>query len=68
MLMMYIFFFLNEEHNLYSPNIILMMKSRRRWAGRVARMENRRGSYRVLVGTSGEIDSLEDPSVNGVKY
>jgi len=58
---------LNEEHNdPYSLNIILVMKSRRiRWAGHVARMGNRRGAYRGLVGTSGGIDRLEDPSVNG---
>ena len=43
----------NEELNdLYSlPNIVRMIKSRRmRWAGRVARMGERRGVYRVLVG------------------
>jgi len=33
-----------------SPNIVKVIKSRRmRWAGLVARMEDRRGVYRVLV-------------------
>jgi len=43
----------NEELNdLYcSPNIVRGIKSRRmRWAEHVARMEERRGVYRVLVG------------------
>jgi hypothetical protein len=43
----------NEELNdLYSsPNITRVIKSRTmRWAGRVARMEGRRCSYRILVG------------------
>ena len=43
----------NEEPNsLYcSPNIVWMIKSTRmRWAGHVARMGERRGVYRVLVG------------------
>ena len=41
-----------ELHALYSsPNIIRNLKSRRlRWAGDVARMEQSRNAYRVLVG------------------
>jgi len=42
----------NEELNdLYSPNIVRVKNSRRmRWAERVARMGERIGVYRVLVG------------------
>jgi hypothetical protein len=43
----------NEELNelYFSPNIFRVIKSRRnRWAGYVARMAERRGVYRVLVG------------------
>ena len=42
----------NEELNdLYSSrNIVRVIKSRMRWAGRVARMGEERGVYRVLVG------------------
>jgi hypothetical protein len=43
----------NEElHNLYpSPSIIIIIMSRRiRWAGNVARMGEKRNSYRILVG------------------
>jgi hypothetical protein len=43
----------NEElYNLYcSPSIVRVIISRRmRWAGNVARMGDRRGAYRVVVG------------------
>jgi hypothetical protein len=42
----------DELHSLYSSlNIVRMIKSRRmRWVGRVARMGEGRGVYRVLVG------------------
>jgi len=37
-----------------SPNIILVIKSRRmRWVGHVAHMGERRGIYRILVGKPG---------------
>jgi hypothetical protein len=42
----------NEElHDLYSsPNIIRIIKSRRmRWAGRLARMGDKRNAYRLMV-------------------
>jgi len=45
----------NEEFNdlYFSPNIVRVIKSRRmRWTGYVARMEESRGVYRVLVGKS----------------
>jgi len=43
----------NEELNVMysSPNMVRVIKSRRmRWVGHVARMGERRGLYRVLVG------------------
>ena len=47
-----------ELYALYSsPNIIRSLKSRRlRWAGHVARMEQSRNAYRVLVGNRRERD------------
>jgi hypothetical protein len=45
----------NEElHYLYSsPNIVRVIKSTRMiWAGHVARMGEKRGMYRILVGKS----------------
>jgi hypothetical protein len=52
----------NEELNdLYSsPNSIRLIKSRRMgWAGHVARMRERRGVYRVLVGKPEGKDRLK---------
>jgi hypothetical protein len=52
-----------ELYALYSlPNIIPVIKSRRlRWAGHVARMGERRGAYRALVGRPEGRRPLERP-------
>jgi len=56
-----------ELNDLYSsPNIDRVIKSRRmRWAWHVARMGDRIGVYRVLVGKPEERDHLEDPDMDG---
>jgi hypothetical protein len=71
----------NEElHNLYSPNMIRMIKLRRmRWTGHVARMGEKRNAYRLLVGKSEErrplgrprrrwVDNLREIGPDGVDW
>jgi len=58
----------NEELNdLYcSPNIVRVKKSRKmRWARHVARIGDRRGVFRVLVGNLRERDHSRDPGLDG---
>jgi hypothetical protein len=57
----------DELHSLYSsPNIVRVIKSRRmRWVGHVARMEEGRCVYRVLVGRSEGKRHWEDLGVGG---
>jgi len=51
---------------MYSPNIVRVIKSRRMsWAEHVARIGERRGVYRVLVGKPEGKNHLEDTGVNG---
>jgi hypothetical protein len=41
----------NELNVVYSlPNVVLVVKSRMRWAGHVVRMGEEKGVHRVLVG------------------
>jgi hypothetical protein len=56
-----------ELHNLYSsPNVMRQMKSRRmRWAGHVARMEEGRNVYMVLVGKPEGKENLEAQGIDG---
>jgi hypothetical protein len=58
----------NEElHNLYSPpSIIITMKTRRmRWRGIVARMVEKRNTYRIFVDSQKQRDQKEDQDVGG---
>jgi len=48
-----------------SPNTVRVIKSRRRWAGHVARMGERRVVYRVWWGILKIRDHLEDPGLDG---
>jgi hypothetical protein len=56
-----------ELNDMYpSPNIFRVIKSRRmRWAGHVARMEDRSVAYRFWCGNLRERDNLEYPDVDG---
>ena len=58
---------LHEEFNdLYSsPNNVQVIKSRMRWAGRVAGTGDSRGEYRVLVGKPDGKSHLGDPGIDG---
>jgi len=57
----------NEElSDLYcSPSIIRVTKWRMRWAEHAARMGERGGVYKCLVGNVRERDHLGDPGVDG---
>ena len=57
---------IEELYDMCSSNTIMVNKSRRtRRAGFVAHMGERRGAYRVLVGSLRERDHLEDTGVDG---
>jgi hypothetical protein len=61
----------NEElhYSYYSPSIIRIMKSRKmRWAGRVARMGEKRNAYRLLVGKPEGKRPLRRPRRRWVDY
>ena len=64
-----IYLFIHSFEELYvlyfPPNIIRVIKSRRRWAWHVASMEERRGVYRVWWGDVMERDHLEELGIDG---
>ena len=57
----------NEElNNLYSlSNIVRVIQSRMKWVGHLARMEESRGVYRVVVGKPEGKNHLEDRGLDG---
>jgi len=59
----------DEPNDLYSsPSSVRVIKSRRmRWAGHLARMWERGGVNRGLIGKPKERDNLGDPGVDGRK-
>jgi hypothetical protein len=55
-----------ELNDMYSPNIFLVIKSRRMgWAGHVARMGEREAYAGFWWGNLGERNHLGDPGVDG---
>jgi len=54
---------LNDLHS--PPNTVRVIKSRIRWMGPVARMGEKRGVYRVLMGNLRKRHHLEDQGVDG---
>jgi hypothetical protein len=48
-----------------SPNIVCVIKSKIRWAGNVARVGEKRGVYRVLVGKPEGKRPLGEPGLDG---
>ena len=59
----------NEElYDLFSTNITRVIKSRMRWAGHKARIGDRRGAYRGLMGRPDGKSPLQEVGVDGGLY